>query len=509
MKASIKATITRGGASIPKPLTYDYMPEGYPSKEDASYNITWDGNTEGHVTIDTNGDGSVLLCKVSDRVLTADELPGASCAASNGLNRVVMKDDINGDGNITVVDKVVLTCHTDNVSFNDLTIPEKGTYFVKTCLGDGMMFVTSLSKTAFAYTPMSYDFMPDGYPKAQTLFDMKLTGEETVKSSEGSFVKVSDMIPSQVDIVDAVVTDVNDIETTLDDVDYVADDGSFFTCYSGKIVIIVKNNAGEDGITFPESGTYFAIKNPVGPIKNPVGPKIAGARSFPVHFTKRTVIRMSEEFIPDGIWQDILAAQIVATDAKNTADNADATAKNAKTAADNALPKSGGTISGELIVGSESESGYRILLGGINIKLQYVNPSTGSVSDEFVIDSGKVRFGNDRDLVYLHDGSLSLGSAADSNLGIHMNANVGSSTSGKIAIQHSTGELVLLSEGRIKSTNGLKFDCNSEIEVVQSYGQTGGTSVILHSSTLGSKKRFRITVDDTGTLTATEVTDNA
>ena len=49
----------------------------------------------------------------------------------------------------------------------------------------------------------------------------------------------------------------------------------------------------------------------------------------------------------------------------------------------------------------------------------------------------------------------------------------------------------------------MKFDCGSEIEVVQTYGQTGGSAIILRSSTADSTKRFRITVDDTGSL-ATE-----
>lgn len=216
--------------------------------------------------------------------------------------------------------------------------------------------------------------------------------------------------------------------------------------------------------------------------------------------------------MPGGILQDISVAQSVAQAAQTTAVNANATAKNAKTAADNAqtmaenaLPKSGGTISGELTVGGET--GYHILLDGRNIKLQYVNPSTGAVSDSFVIAPDKIRFGSVKNLVFLHDGQLSLGDENETKLGIHMSANLGSSTQGRIDINHSTGNLRLMSGGSINSTNRLKFDCNSEIEVVQSYGQTGGTSVILRSSTAGSTKRFRITVDDTGALTTTEVTE--
>ena len=44
--------------SIPKPLTYDYMPEGYPKKDEEvvtiEVDITWDGNTTGLVASSDN-----------------------------------------------------------------------------------------------------------------------------------------------------------------------------------------------------------------------------------------------------------------------------------------------------------------------------------------------------------------------------------------------------------------------------------------------------------------------
>lgn len=85
----------------------------------------------------------------------------------------------------------------------------------------------------------------------------------------------------------------------------------------------------------------------------------------------------------------------------------------------------------------------------------------------------------------------------------------GSSTAGKIVIKHTNQgnsakeQISIESTGRITCNNSLKFDCGSEIEVVQTYGQTGGSAIILRSSTADSTKRFRITVDDTGSL-ATE-----
>ena len=49
------------GGSVPKPLTYDYMPDGYPSKS-VPFNVEWDGNTEG---LTAHGH----LYKVSDLVV--------------------------------------------------------------------------------------------------------------------------------------------------------------------------------------------------------------------------------------------------------------------------------------------------------------------------------------------------------------------------------------------------------------------------------------------------------
>ena len=57
--------------SIPKPLTYDYMPEGYPSKSEevvtTEVDITWDGNTTGLVASSMNH-----WYRVSDAVYTLE-----------------------------------------------------------------------------------------------------------------------------------------------------------------------------------------------------------------------------------------------------------------------------------------------------------------------------------------------------------------------------------------------------------------------------------------------------
>ena len=61
-----------GVLSVPKPLTYDYMPEGYPSKSEETtsieVDITWDGNTSGLIASSHN-----YYYRVSDTVYTLEQ----------------------------------------------------------------------------------------------------------------------------------------------------------------------------------------------------------------------------------------------------------------------------------------------------------------------------------------------------------------------------------------------------------------------------------------------------
>ena len=215
-----------------------------------------------------------------------------------------------------------------------------------------------------------------------------------------------------------------------------------------------------------------------------------------------SVVKIDGKYLPD----------TVAT--KSEVEVAQTTANAAQTTANSALPKTGGAVSGNLTVDAKNDS-YRTVISAGEMALQYVN-SAGTATDMVVI-SGR----NTPSIVAGKDGSsgfnlsksgLSLGYTSKNNDGIHLYHENGSSIAGEIVIQHTNigndakERISIASTGRITCNNRLKFDCGSEIEVVQTYGKTGGSAIILRSSTADSTKRFRITVDDTGTLTATEVT---
>ena len=223
------------------------------------------------------------------------------------------------------------------------------------------------------------------------------------------------------------------------------------------------------------------------------------------------VVKINEKYLPDTV-----ATKSEVEDVQSTANNAQSTANNARTTANAALPKTGGTMSGNLIIDTENDS-YKTIISPGKMALQYVR-SVGSVDDMLVI-SGRntpsiVVGENIRTGFKLSTDGLSLGCTSKDKDGIHLYHSNDSSVAGKIVIQHTNlnnhakERISIESTGKITCNNRLKFDCGSEIEVVQTYGKTGGSAIILHSSTPNSTKKFKITADDSGVPTITDESDS-
>lgn len=181
-------------------------------------------------------------------------------------------------------------------------------------------------------------------------------------------------------------------------------------------------------------------------------------------------------------------AQSTADAAQTTANEAQTTANTAKTTADAALPKTGGELSGAISVTNGPDTAK---LFASQLNMTCIPTGGTQVSDR----------------VYIEYDRITLGSTALSTPGISLNRNKGSSTPASIRISHSTGTVQINSDGKVFSSNRLVLSCQNELEIQSVVGAaSAGTGFVLHSSTQGSNKRFRITVDDTGTLKATEVT---
>ena len=142
--------------SIPKPLTYDYMPEGYPKKD--GWSVEWDGNIDGK----TSAVGAPLY-KFSDRVLmTYEEFLSAKLVNPSDSSQFVMvsamhpKQEKVSDA-ISVFsagDLQIYVISEDNaeVGGEGIIFPTKGLYTNQ----DAKPFKL-ITETI---TPMSTDFLP-------------------------------------------------------------------------------------------------------------------------------------------------------------------------------------------------------------------------------------------------------------------------------------------------------------------------------------------------------------
>lgn len=139
------------------PISYDYMPEGYPKKD--GWSIEWDGNTEGKVAA-----VGAPLYRISDMIPTYDDLwsatitpiglPGDPAAVSDlGMTETKASDNIT---EFVIGHNLVplYVISENNASVGDITFPQKGTYvgavtdYFKLGVGSGVI------------TPMSTDFLP-------------------------------------------------------------------------------------------------------------------------------------------------------------------------------------------------------------------------------------------------------------------------------------------------------------------------------------------------------------
>ena len=212
--------------------------------------------------------------------------------------------------------------------------------------------------------------------------------------------------------------------------------------------------------------------------------------------------KLDKSLLPDSVESGIEAANTKAATAlsaaneaissantaQSTANAAQTTASTAKSTADAALPKTGGELSGAISVTDGTNTSK---LDPSVLHIKNVPPGATQVADKVHIDYDQ----------------FFLGQNQSSTPGIALIRNKGSSTPAYLWLSNSTGTVQIKSNGEIYSSKKLVLLCQNELEI-QGVGPTPtATSLVLHSSTLGSNKRFRITVDDTGTLKATEITD--
>lgn len=176
-------------------------------------------------------------------------------------------------------------------------------------------------------------------------------------------------------------------------------------------------------------------------------------------------------------------AQVMASAAQSTANTAKNTADNAKIAADAALPKTGGTVSGNVNFREDGTSTTRFITA-INLG-ESGSLKAGSYSAVMLNKTGPL---------FSTDGkSLSVGYSSFGGSGSHMRASFLNEVATLSLTSNRSGlSTTFCGDGRIAYNGDIQFNLSR--------------GIIIKSSTADSTKLFRITVDDSGTISATEVT---
>ena len=173
--------------TVPKPLTYDYMPQGYPSKsEDTTsivVDITWDGNTSGLVASSQNH-----MYRVSDTVYTLEQFKKmnyVSYGEDTSVSSVIEQGGLTpenianglitvwaGDSQPVIVTKEAVANGSMLVGGAPDTFTKPGVYFPADGSVTRLYSPEPIVETVTTIVPMSSQFMPSDYPNEERVTEM-------------------------------------------------------------------------------------------------------------------------------------------------------------------------------------------------------------------------------------------------------------------------------------------------------------------------------------------------
>lgn len=280
------------------------------------------------------------------------------------------------------------------------------------------------------------------------------------------------------------------------------------------VIAVAGSKDGEISIGYADGNNYWAIYEYDGPVEFEVdfdgtyaGATISVYYDEMVTEQKWSVKKLAYELLPDRLFSALSAAantarkaltaandaQRTASAAQRTADTAQGTADSALNIADSALPKTGGNISGSVDVSNDLSAGEVIIRASrsenVYTVLSCKNEEVGEVSCiGFARSNGvaEVSIGNT---------GYTAGTIKSARVSLELGKNRG------ITFSHDGNAYHMRCGGPLDFSTGDSVNGWSPIQV------QGIIGIIMRSSTSGSTKKFKITVDDTGTLSATEVTD--
>lgn len=344
--------------------------------------------------------------------------------------------------------------------------------------------------------PLTYDYMPEGYP-TKTIQTTTVMAEQALAFSLMDGAIYGTTMPTALDIVEGQTYMVNW-------------DGTEYECvgtiFNGRIHVLgnlsiagVGDDTGEPFLYASDEEKFLTLDT-------------SASHTISVKTTEEVVTPMAEEFLPEN-----LATKLDVAVVRNTADNAQTAADNAQTAAENAQTAADSAQAAANAAQTTAENALERVIEPYTRNMQmaplYKNGGFSAWCDVVQnISYNKTEgyfFANAFDTTALKEDDMPSGVfCVDVHLGstsataflscFITNINLWS-VSGFAVITHNdsqAGELMYVSANTIpkNEAKGLFLTFRAP------------NSMLLKSSTANSDKQFRITVDDSGTLTATEVT---
>lgn len=160
----------------------DYI-KNRPGGYEEGFEITWDGDTTGRVSITMEGMPGGRY-KVSDKILTADQIIGSTITMiKNGATKqtVIIDEDISeqefGYATIDFTVLIAMKQGTFNVNGANISIPETGIYFIS---AGSTTYISSLSN--ITVHPFDDKYIPDTIARKAEL-DSRITEKEVILTS--------------------------------------------------------------------------------------------------------------------------------------------------------------------------------------------------------------------------------------------------------------------------------------------------------------------------------------
>ena len=205
-------------------------------------------------------------------------------------------------------------------------------------------------------------------------------------------------------------------------------------------------------------------------------------------------------------------AKTVAETAQTTGENAQTTAENAQTTAENALPLAGGKMTGSIVtkegagIQADTATTHRIILSQVISKPDVAFEKYASnYDDEIYLYAGFTNRGTYNSYVELlfqkggNTARLILPSPSNDSTLPSVLTLEGANNNHTSVVVDNVNTIVFRKGSLSNDYYHLKADDNSNLVAENFKG------IILNSSTAGSTNNFQITVDDSGTISATEV----